>query len=77
MINMERNLGVQPIDGVMEALGLSASDVVEASSVQMTHKMVSRARKGRRLTDNAKGKVHRAMCAAAGKEFAISELFNY
>ena len=76
-MEMERNLGTQPIAAVLEELQLNPHALVEASTEQLTHKMVSRAVKGRRLTANTKGKVIRALEAATGRTFAASELFNY
>lgn len=75
--NEERNLGVQPIRQVLEELGLKAHDLVAASTEQLTHKMVSRAVKGRRLTKNTRGKVMRALNAAAGRSFDEEQLFSY
>ena len=77
MESEERNLGIQPIAAVMDGLGLDAHDLVAASAVQMTHKMVARARKGRRLTANTKKIVREALEKASGRAFAERELFNY
>lgn len=76
-MEIERNLGVQPIAEILAALELKPHDLVAASPEQLTHKMVTRAAKGRRLTDNTKGKVKRALEAATGKTFANEQLFNY
>lgn len=76
-MTIERNLGPQPIGDVMQQRGLKPHDLVEASPEQLTHKMVQRAIKGRRLTDNTKGKVVAAIRLAAAHEFAVEELFNY
>lgn len=76
-MEMERNLGTQPIAAILEELQLTPHALVEASTEQLTHKMVSRAVKGRRLTTNTKGKVIRALEAATGRKFPASELFNY
>lgn len=73
----ERDLGEQPILGRMRERGISSADLVRASSEQLTHKMVSRATKGRRLTANTMGKVVRAWNVAAGEDLPASELFNY
>jgi len=73
----ERDLGIQPIGQVLEECGLKAHDLVTASTEQLTHKMVSRAVKGRRLTENTKGKVLRALNAAAGRDFDAGRLFTY
>jgi hypothetical protein len=47
---IERNLGEQPIARIMQDYNLKPHDLVAISSVEMTHKMVSRACKDRRLT---------------------------
>lgn len=75
--NDERNLGEQPIAGVMQSIDLKPHDIVSASAVQMTHKMVARAMKGRRLTPNVKCKVRDALNAAGGTSYTLSDLFNY
>ena len=74
---IERDLGQQPIARIMAERGLKASDLVAASTEQITHKMVTRACKGRWLTDNVRNKIRRALNQAAGKEYAMTELFNY
>jgi hypothetical protein len=61
----------------MAGLGLKPHDLVTASSEQLTHKMVARACKGRRLTPNAQSKILRAVNAATGKGYAVRDLFNY
>ena len=72
-----RELGVQPIAELMEQYQLKAHDLVTASSEQLTHKMVARAVKGRRLTSNSKGIVQRAFNKATQGNFTFSQLFNY
>jgi hypothetical protein len=74
---LERNLGPQPIAEIMERHGLSAHDLVMASEVPMTHKMVARAVKGRRLTYNTQTIVRNALNRAANSSYALSDLFNY
>ncbi len=74
---MDRDLGAQPIAQVMAQLGLKSHDLVAASSEQLTHKMVSRACKGRRLTPNTQSKILRALNAAAGRSYRLNQLFNY
>jgi hypothetical protein len=71
------NLGPQPIAAIMQAAGLRPHDLVAASPVPMTHKMVSRACKGRRLTANTKTIVQHALQAATGKTYSFADLFNY
>lgn len=74
---VERNLGEQPIARLMQEHGLKAHDLVTASTEQITHKMVARACKGRRLTLNTQSKVLRALSRATGKSFSLADLFNY
>ena len=74
---IERNLGPQPLAEILSARGLRAPDLVAASAVPMTHKMVARAVKGRRLSANTKRIVLDALLAATGENFSLSDLFNY
>jgi len=74
---VERNLGPQPLAQLMARHDLKAHDLVRVSTEQLTHKMVARACKGRRLTPNVQAKILRALNSAAGKEYALSDLFNY
>ncbi len=74
---IERNLGEQPIARIMREHNLKPHDLVTASPVEMTHKMVSRACKGRRLTSNTQSKVLQALNRASGKNYSLTDLFNY
>ena len=74
---IERNLGEQPIARLMREHNLKPHDLVAASPVEMTHKMVSRACKGRRLTLNTQLKVLTALNRATGKTYTLRDLFNY
>ncbi|MGD1043211.1 MAG: hypothetical protein ABR913_09160 [Sedimentisphaerales bacterium] len=74
---IERDLGPQPIAGIMAKLNLKPHDLVAASTQQLTHKMVSRAYKGRRLTINAQTKVLNALNLASGQNYSLRDLFNY
>ena len=76
-IEIERNFGEQPIARIMVEHGLKARDLVAISTQQLTHKMVSRACKGRRLTPNVQSKIRNALNQSAGKEYPMEELFNY
>jgi len=75
--NIERNLGPQPIADIMAEHNLKPHDLVAASTSQLTHKMVTRACKGRRLTDNTKSKILKALNLVADKNYTLSEIFNY
>jgi len=74
---IERNLGEQPIARIMREHNLKPHDLVANSSVEMTHKRVSRACKGRRLTLNTQSKVLAALNRATGKTYMLRDLFNY
>ena len=56
----ERDLGIQPLDRMMDEWGMGNHDMVEVSTEQLTHKQVQKARKGRRLTLKMMQKVTRA-----------------
>lgn len=73
----ERNLGEQPIARILRAHNLRPHDLVAVSAVEMTHKMVSRACKGRRLTFNTQSKVLDALNRATGKHYSLGDLFSY
>jgi len=73
----ELNLGPQPISQLMDQHGLTNHDVVAASPTPMTHKMVSRAIKGRKLTPHSQFKVLDAFNLAAKSEYTLQDLFNY
>lgn len=72
------DLGPQPLDALMAKHGLSNHMLVAASTEQLSHKVVQKARKGRRLTAKAKTKILNALHSALpGQEFAHRDLFNY
>ena len=61
----------------MTASSLKPHDLVVHSDDQLTHKMVARAMKGRRLTPRAQSKVMNALNNAAGKDYSLKDLFTY
>lgn len=75
--DIKRDLGQQPITELMALYGLKAHDLVKSSTDQITHKMVGRALKGRRLTPNVQLKILKALNKAAGKNHGLKDLFNY
>jgi hypothetical protein len=75
--DLERNLGIQPIAPLMARHKLTPHDLVANSSEQLTHKMVARAMKGRRLTVHVQSKVLHALNQACGRNYSREELFNY
>ena len=74
---IERNLGEQPLAALLQARDLKAQALVAASTEHLTHKMVARACKGRRLTPNVQGKILRAFNTATGETHPLRDLFNY
>jgi glycerol-3-phosphate dehydrogenase len=74
----ENEIGTQPLDALMTSLGLSNHDLVAASTEQLSHKMVQKGRKGRRLTPKIKTKILNALLIAVpDRAFAHRDLFNY
>lgn len=74
---IKRDLGEQPLARILVELGLKSHDLVSASTEQITHKMVVRGCKGRRLTKNVQDKLLRAFNTAAGKSYSLPDLFSY
>ena len=75
--DIERNLGEQPITRIMLERGLTRSDLVSASNRHITHKMVARACKGRRLTPHAQRLILAAINQLSNSEYSLADLFNY
>ena len=78
------NLGTQPLDEIMQANALSNHDLVAASTEQLTHKMVARGRKGRRLKRKVQEKILRALnghmatqTPETHRTYSLPDLFNY
>lgn len=74
---IERNLGEQPLAKIMAKHELTANDLVMSSKEQITHKMVRRAMKGRRLTANVQGKLLAALRTKTDRNYELADLFNY
>lgn len=82
--NLEREFGPQPLDSLLTGLGVDNHAIVAASTEQLTHKQVQKARKGRYITINLQRKILRALNGAApsgegGEKVAyeLGQLFNY
>ena len=74
----EKALGVQPLDALMTQLKLSNTDLVKASTEQLTHKQVHKGRTGKRLSPRLKTKILNALHnAVTDQKFAHRDLFNY
>ena len=72
-----RAMGEQPLARMMRERGLSNHDLVAASARPITHKLVMRAARGRRLTVHSKALVVEAFNRAAGGSFRAADLFDY
>jgi hypothetical protein len=76
------NAGPQPLDALMEARALKNHDLVAADiELNLTHKEVAKARKGRQLTARTQKRILAALnvCLKA-RDFppaAMGEAFNY
>jgi plasmid maintenance system antidote protein VapI len=73
----EHDLGEQPIATLLEKHNLKAHDLVAASTEQITHKMISRACKGRKLSRHVQLKILRALNTAAQQNYNLQDLFTY
>ncbi len=74
---IDRDYGVQPIVAILESRKLKPHDLVAASTEQLTHKMVSRACKGRKLSRRVQQKITNALNAAAEQNYTLKDLFTY
>lgn len=83
-MEIERNLGTQPLDAVMLEAGLGNHDLVAACAGFLTHKAVQRARKGRRLTAHMKRRIAEVLTKVMKerdpgleRDWKAAQLFNY
>ena len=75
---MDVEFGLQPLDKVLVEHILKNDDLVQASGEQLTHKQVQKARQGRRVTANVKGKIMRALNTVVDQgKYTQKMLFNY
>jgi len=73
----ERDLGAQPVDGLMTGWGLTNHGLVDVSTEQLNHKQVQKARKGRRLTLAMMQKLTRALNVAIWQRLGQEEREGY
>ncbi len=66
--SLTKDLGPQPLDAILDEIGLSNHQLVALSTEQLTHKQVQKARKGRRISVNIQRKILRALNAFPGTE---------
>jgi hypothetical protein len=74
---IKRDFGEQPIIKIMGECGVKPNDLVRHSTEQVTHKMVNRAAKGRRVTPHVQLKILGALNKATEKNYSLKDLFNY
>lgn len=72
-----RELGIQPINDKLIELGLDNHALVAASTEQLTHKMVAKARSGRWLSMKIRLKILRAFNKATKSDVKLADLFTY
>ena len=74
----DMNVGVQPLDAIMEEKEIKNHDLVAAAKAGfITHKQVQKARKGRRLTRHMQEKILEALNAYVTEEYKFEQIFNY
>ena len=72
------NIGIQPLDHIMTEAGLSNHALVAVSTEALTHKVIQKARKGRKLTRRTQDKVLRALnLISTDKPYLREQIFNY
>ncbi len=76
-MEIQRDFGPQPLGHLLERHKLSKHDLVAASTQQITHKMVNRAVRGRRLTPHVMVKIQNALNRAAESSYVLRNLFTY
>jgi hypothetical protein len=81
---IERNMGVQPLDSIMLEHALGNHDLVNACDEPITHKAVQRARRGRRLTKHMQRRMVEALNRAImlrdkslKRSWEVGDLFTY
>ena len=74
----EMKKGVQPIDQVLTALGLTDKGFVDISRKKLAFRMVAKARKGRRIKHRNQTLIMRVLNECyPDKNFTFEDLFNY
>jgi hypothetical protein len=77
MSQTEHNLGPQPMIELLAKHKMTHHDLVAASIEQITHKMISRACKGRKLSRRVQLKIRDALNTATDQAYTLSDLFTY
>ncbi len=74
---VQRDLGEQPLAQLLADHSLKPHDLVATNPTHLTHKLITRATKGRRLTPHSQKLVLTALNQATGKTFTKADLFTY
>ena len=74
---MKMEAGQQPLDRFMDEADLKNNDLVNCSKEGLTHKQVSKARKGRRITRRIQIKILEAWNSLKDEDINLDDLFNY
>jgi len=70
--------GRQPLDQIMTQTGLENHDLVAVSTDQITHKMIRKARTGRRLSRRVQLKILTALNACSEDHtYQFNDIFTY
>ena len=77
MMTTEREYGTQPLDVLMNERDMPNHALVAASTEQLTHKMVAKARRGRFLSTQVRWKIVRAWNKVTRQECTLKDLFTY
>ena len=90
--SLQRDLGTQPLDTLLDEMGLNNHELVSFSTDQLTHKQVQKARKGRRVTVKILTALNLSLSRKAPevsdaeegadevvvpKRYVLTDLFNY
>ena len=74
---MQMEAGIQPLDRLMVDAELRNNDLVCISQEGLTHKQVSKGRKGRRITKKLQLKILSAWNQLMSTDLVLDDLFNY
>ena len=69
--------GIQPLDQLMINEELRNNDLVSVSNEGLTHKQVSKGRKGRKITKKLQLKILKAWNQLNNEDLLLDDLFNY
>ena len=73
----QHNLGPQPIIELLDKHKMTHHDLVAVSTDQITHKVVTRACKGRKLSRRVQLKIRDALNTATEQSYTLGDLFTY